>query len=312
MPSHSTLLPHHVSRAIESGERFLLEQQEEDGAWRDYCLEPGRSEAWTTAVVAVALGTHPVREGSWGSLYRSSDFLHRIHKVGGWGFNRHTATDGDSTAWSFTFLAGMGDIRELEPVGEVTRYMDADGGMHTYTDRERFGSWAQEHPEVTAVAGTLLTRLNVADQLIRLVCKRCLDTRTPSADHWPAFWWTTGAYATAHSLGFLRRAGGLGENVAASVADWVVAQSDGAETAFDVAHLCQAAVHLGLTSLSQGLGETLLTSQASDGGWGPSETLVVPAQHRPSQQTAVDDRRQMTTAVVVSSLKAMVRASALG
>jgi hypothetical protein len=306
------LLPHHLFRAIESGERFLLEQQEEDGAWRDYCLEPGRSEAWTTAIVAVALGTHPVKKGSCGALLRSSDFLHRIHRVGGWGYNRHTATDGDSTAWSLTFLVGIGDIRELEPVGEVTRYMDADGGMHTYTDRERFGSWAQEHSEVTAVAGSLLTRLKVADGLIHLVCKRCLDTRSPSADHWPGFWWTTGAYATAHSLGFLRRAGGLGVEVAAAVADWVVAQSPGAETAFDVAHLGLAAVHLGLTNLSQALGEILLASQASDGGWGPSETLVVPAQHRPSQQTAVDDRRQMTTAVAVSSLKAMVRALGLG
>ncbi len=75
-----------------------FQQQHPDGCWRDYQLEPGASEAWTTAVVLWSLAGAQPCSVALPSVRAAMDALHALQKPAGWGYNRHTAADADSTA----------------------------------------------------------------------------------------------------------------------------------------------------------------------------------------------------------------------
>ena len=51
---------------------------------------------------------------SMASLVRAADALHRLLRPRGWGYNRRTEADADSTAWAFRFLGLVDDLRRLD------------------------------------------------------------------------------------------------------------------------------------------------------------------------------------------------------
>src|SRR5687767_8079670 len=55
MRSRTLNIEQRASEAIERAEQYLLACQNADGLWRDYDLEPGPAEAWTTAYIGHAL-----------------------------------------------------------------------------------------------------------------------------------------------------------------------------------------------------------------------------------------------------------------
>src|SRR6266446_1158594 len=95
--------------AVAAAVRLLLLNQDEDGYWRDYQLPPGRSEAWTTACVGCALfAASSYARISQSPLHRAATVLLAAQRPEGWGYNRKTACDADSTSWVLCFLAQLG------------------------------------------------------------------------------------------------------------------------------------------------------------------------------------------------------------
>lgn len=279
----------------------LLAAQDADGAWRDYALEPGRSDAWVTAVVGRALATPPVAPGAAAALGRAADFLHAARRADGWGYNPHAAADADSTSWALALLVELDDLRAIDPVALLASRLDGAGGAHTFSG-PRFGRWAGEHPEVTAVAAEVLLACG-ADAAPVLARVRATQRRDGG---WPRYWWSSDAYATARSLAVLRAAGRLDDLVAHRARQWL-ARGPAAPTAFDLAHVLLATAALGCErSALERHADRLRARALPDGGWGPSATLLVPAQHADREGLPhPDDRGLMTTAVAVAALKAI-------
>jgi hypothetical protein len=260
---------------------FLLARQDADGAWRDYALEPGASDAWTTSVVGLALDGLPGTEAAVG---RARSHVRALCRPDGWGYNGRTACDADTTAHAVRFAGG--DPALLE------RWLDAEGNAHTFQG-ERFGSWAWAHVDVTAAVGLALAEP-------RRVRSAVLAARGDDG-LWQAFWWATPAYATARALELLRTSGGVPSDVEAGAAAWL-ASAGAAVTAFEAAQRVDAAVAAGLPS--QPHVDALLRLQLADGGWPVSAALLVPSQAdgRPGPPRA-DVARLHTSACAVAALR---------
>jgi hypothetical protein len=180
--------------------RTLIAVQEPDGAWRDFDLPPGLSDAWVTAYVVAALReTGPSLEIET-SVDRATAFLAQAaHDSGGWGYNKRTPPDADSTAWT---LLAVGDRLDVEQTDKAIRFLcslqRSDGGFSTY----RGGSddnWAQSHPDVTPTVVRSLHRTgtvpDVVERGIQAIFKARMDDGL-----WPSFWWTTPLFATLESI----------------------------------------------------------------------------------------------------------------
>src|SRR4051812_27115425 len=88
---------------------FLCAHQDEDGAWRDFVMPPGRSDAWVTAYIgralhridAVDLAPKLERAAAW--------LLGHVEHDGGWSYRAgHVPSDADSTAHVLAFLSASG------------------------------------------------------------------------------------------------------------------------------------------------------------------------------------------------------------
>ena len=309
--SNPTASPPRIADPVRAGDAWLLAAQGPDGAWRDYALEPGGSDAWVTAVVAHVLATPPVVPEAVAAIGRAADFLHAVRRPSGWGYNDRAATDADSTSWALALLLTVDDLRGVDPVALLAPRINARGGAHTFTGA-RFGGWAGEHPEVTAVAADVLHAADPESPVAAAAIERVRTTQRRRGS-WPAYWWTTDAYATARSLMALRRAGALDDGGRHAARQWLASAPCAARSAFDLAHVVLAAIALGADPAARETqADRLRALQSPDGGWPPSPTLLVPPQHAPGQGTAnADVRGLMSTATAVMALKAAHGTSSL-
>jgi hypothetical protein len=209
---------------LDAAVAFLLARQDRDGAWRDYALEPGASDAWTTSVVGLALDGLRDAEPAVGRARRHVAALRRAE---GWGYNERTATDADSTAYAVRFTRGDPAV--------LSRWLDADGNAHTFAGTQ-FGTWAWAHADVTAAVG-----LALADP--RTVRRAVLAARQRDG-LWRSFWWATPAYATARALELLAASGGVPPVAAAAAAAWLETAGP-PTTAFEATQRLDAALAAG-------------------------------------------------------------------
>ena len=106
-----------LGRRLTAAIAYLLRLQASSGAWTDFWLPVGTSDAWATAFVG--LGMHAasgspvldpqVRQEALSAAQRAAAWLlaqPRPH--GGWGYNSQVAPDADSTAHSLSLLARLG------------------------------------------------------------------------------------------------------------------------------------------------------------------------------------------------------------
>lgn len=285
--------------AVAAAERFLTERQDDDGHWRDYQLEPGRSEAWVTACVGYALCR--AGRGAATPVRQAADALLASARPGGWGYNRHTACDADSTAWVIRFLAELGALDGLQPASLIGAYVAPSGAVRTFASPERFGSWAAEHAEVTPLAGLALLAAGERELAARLR-GAAVNAWTPDGG-WPPFWWHGQAYAAAQNLGFLAASGGVPPELAAGERERLSA-APGARSAFEAAQRLTAAVHLDAPVDASRFRDRLMALQSADGGWPASSSLLAPSQRDPSQsRRCSDDRRLLSTALAVVALQ---------
>ena len=125
-----------IEAAAARAAEFLLAEREQDDFWRDFRLVNGASDEWVTAFVGYALATSgvPLPAGLVPQTVRA--LLRRQRPEGGWGYNRISPADSDSTAWALKFLRGS---RLLRPGNGTARafllsHLRAEGGLSTYAD----------------------------------------------------------------------------------------------------------------------------------------------------------------------------------
>jgi len=281
--------------SLADGARFLRAGQAPDGLWRDYALEPGAAETWTTCAAALALAAVAPNPAHAGPIARARAAVRARARCDGWAYNGHTACDADSTAWAVRLL-GTG-------AAALVPYLDRAGHAHTFADPALFGTWAGRHADVTALAGLALVAAHADHDAIATVRAAVLAAREPDGG-WCAFWWTTHLYATARALELLAATGGIPPDAAAGArAQLGRAQARVPESALDAAQRLQVAL---LTGVDPRPHEAdLLRRQDPDGGWPPSRALLVPDQRTgaPGPPHA-DSGRVMTTALALLALAA--------
>jgi hypothetical protein len=308
--------PQAVTDAVQQAEQFLVREQHPDGCWRDYQLEPGASEAWTTAVVLWSLACVQPCSVALPSVRAAVDALHALQKTTGWGYNRHTAADADSTAWTCRVLTALSSRSDLPAAALLRPFILDDGSSQTFCGKERFGSWAGYHADVQPMIGIALVRLFAATNdpalpvLIRLMRSCCMVSVKPEG--WSSFWWTTDAYAIACNLEFLQSSGGIPGSIAHSAANWL-ADAVAPQSAFEAAQYLMIALLTG-TEMEKYIAY-LMDTQLDDGSWPSSGVLLVPAQfneRQTIQQAAFADiRRLMSTAMALISLKRVLSVTRL-
>jgi hypothetical protein len=289
-----------IERAIAAAVWFLLRSQDEDGYWRDYQLPPGRSEAWTTACVGCALVAAsryaPVGEAA---LDHAAAALLAARRPEGWGFNRKTACDADTTSWALWLLSQLGALDGISTEATLGLYVTPTHRVRTFASVDRFGSWALENDEVAPIAGLALLAAQER-RLVEGIRAAVLDAW--AQERWRPFWWYGRAYVCAQSLEFLSGSGGIPDDLTRDERGRL-AQSATPGSTFEAAQQLTAAVHLLAMRDIWRLGQSVLDSQCEDGGWPPSPVLLVPDQREPSRSSVhSDDRRLLTTAVSLAAL----------
>lgn len=307
-----TAMGHRVRRAIDAGESFLADRQSADGFWRDFALEPGPSEAWTTAYIGWVLTEAPTRSRVRyrRQILAAAEALHSVRQQRGWGYNRAVAADADSTAWACRFLAVIDDYRGLAAVPVLLSYLTGDGQAATYAGWEtEAGEWAAAHADVTPVLGLALQAAG-ADSAVVARLRRAVLAARRADGLWASYWWGTDAYSITQNGEFLAATGGVPGDLPSRFAHWTQA----GEREGSTMHLAQCLTAAALLEapagqLRHGFCVRLLEQQGPDGGWPASCLLRVPPQ-RGGQGAGVlyaDTARLMGTAMAVLALKRWVR-----
>lgn len=183
---------------MSAGLAFLIGQQAVDGYWRDYSLPVGGSEGWVTGYVTVALAQAASCapgesvDALIDAARRGAEWLTlRRHYARGWGFNKRTGQDADSTAWAIRAIDAVGGSVDMVDRDFLASHWDVSGGVRTYLNGP--GGWGRAHPEVTAVAVLALGPTHPDEVRSGLDYSRAI--RLPDGS-WPAYWWNTSHYAT--------------------------------------------------------------------------------------------------------------------
>ncbi len=307
-------LPHHDPRSAATA--FLLGAQSDDGAWRDFALEPGESDSWLTAFVALVLtrvshdpnAARAVERGV--AVQRAVGFLLARARVDAaslpvWGYNSHVPPDADSTAHVALLLHATGHEDAPRAGRALLGWMQPDGGLATFRRSRHGDSWGQSHADVTGVAVRAMHRTGVDGALLAPTMEYLRAAMTP-AGQWSSYWWTTDWFATAAVLRAFR------ELRTPFVADGTVStlqQSPVPTTAFD------AALQLSISRLlgdgqhrERRLLALLRRTQLADGSWESVPRLRVTnpyagtSGHLRTGPVGVDQRRLYTTAHVLHAL----------
>jgi hypothetical protein len=260
-----------VEAAIAGGVDYLLQQQDRDSFWREFDLQPGASESWTTAWVGWCLsGTLPGNDRRRAKMRdacaRAAATVCRARRDGGWGYNSTTGPDADTTSWVLRFLNASGF--RVEPTAYLAPYVDAGGFVHTFRE-PNLGSWTDAHDDVAANAGLALLATPASRSLADRVRRRRL-ARGFSVD---TFWWSTSTYGTAWTLRFLSASGAVPGDIARSGREWI-ANLPESGSSFEVAHRMMAAVETQACG-ADGFVNQLLDLRESV-GWPGSSFLLVP------------------------------------
>jgi hypothetical protein len=236
--------------------------------------------------------------------------IHSQQLAGGWGYNFESEPDADTTAWVVRLMAKLSDPCARDASRYLEPFLGESGGIRTFSTPERFGTWAQEHIDVTPTAGLALVESTSDGALVARLRAWCLAKQRAQGG-WHSFWWSTDAYAVARNLEFLKSSGGIPANVLEGGRRWLLSQG-AMGSAFEGAHLLVSAVLIGMIeeTKSQCLVNDLLSFQMSDGSWPASSVLQVP--HQWSEEAEVllyaDCNRLMSTAMASHSLRLWLQA----
>ncbi|MEM7120312.1 MAG: hypothetical protein AAF563_03485 [Pseudomonadota bacterium] len=258
---------------------FILEQQDSDGAWRDFSLWVGSSGPWLTGIIGRALlepdssvsltKEHP-------ALVRARDWLHQVERAsaGGWGFSEDTWVDADSTASAVLFLAKWSDLDNERLADLLRTFQRDDGGIACFRMADGVpDAWKASHADVTAVAGLAAARLGdrSSAEAAKDYCLQCLEVEGPVASHF----WRSSVYTPAMTAYLLFHTNDIRYKHLSRIA---LSFSSTLETALSLI----LAVHSGAPI--QDCAEKILNAQLSDGSWPASCQMSSPTSLRPWTQ----------------------------
>jgi hypothetical protein len=172
----------------EAGIAYLLRCQRDDGHWVDYDLPTGRSDAWVTAYVGLALAdVSAAHDDARAAAGRAAAWLAgcRAYPTG-WGYNDITGPDADSTGYALRLLRRAGLAVGPEHEAWLLGHWRAEAGFATYQGP---GGWGLAHPDVTPNAYAALSR--PAQRRLRGEMARVLRATRAADGTWPAYWWRT-------------------------------------------------------------------------------------------------------------------------
>lgn len=288
-----------VGTTIGTGIDFLLQEQDPDGFWREFDLAPGSSESWTTAWVGwcltQAVPTSPrQRFQIKTACTRAARAVWQARCADGWGYNRRTGPDADSTAWVLRFLTACG--AHLRPTEYLVPYIDPEGGVHTFREA-RYGSWSNGHDDVAANAGLALIASPAGHHLMKRIHDR-LVRRFPVK----TFWWSTPTYGVAWTLCLLNARGGLSYPIRQTAWSWMSSLPD-SMSGFEIAHRLMAVSQIEPTGHTAFTFVDQLLDLSQPHGWHGSSFLLVPPYDAGLQPLPNPEQRGLlTTALCVRTL----------
>jgi hypothetical protein len=294
-----------LQAALDSGIGYLMSRQFDDGHFEDYDLPVGRSDAWITGYVGLALadvGRRRQHDGASDAARRAASWLARNRPYpAGWGYNGITGPDADSTGYAIRLLRRAGRrVRSEDTLWLLERWRP-EGGFATYDGP---GSWGWAHPDVTPVAFLALP-VPVRERIGPSVAWYLAESRDADGT-WPSYWWRTRHYSTYLNY---RLARALRPEIAARPAAVTLEDSRAVHSAFDLAFVTATArICEGASSIAQGLTAELLAMQAEDGHWPGARNLRVTRHDtedpwgRPQGLLYEDVDHLITTASVVAVL----------
>ncbi|MCG8669757.1 MAG: hypothetical protein MI867_10130, partial [Pseudomonadales bacterium] len=171
---------------------YLLGMQNKDGYWYDYRLPVGVSDEWVTGFVGRSLQAW-VPEHS--SLFKAAGALldQRLYQAG-WGYNKHTGADADSTANVILFLKSLEVTVPAADQEFLLAHQQQDGGFSTYLDNQ---GWSCSHPDVTPMVFMALS--GAFQKLCADNVKRYLTDNCEKGCLWSAYWWRNCFYSCFHN-----------------------------------------------------------------------------------------------------------------
>jgi squalene cyclase len=328
-----------TTKALQRAVRFLLGAQGPDGLWSDFETFAGESDEWVTAYVATALAGVEVDDVSeclrnaWRAMCR------RRRPAGGWGYNKKSPADSDSTAWGLRMASALGKSHSVGAIRAgkfLARQQCRDGGIATCSPSawgghfsrmaaaSRWAGWCDSHACVT---GAAVISLNQAGRRSAL---RFLRKRQGSRGRWSGYWWGDQEYATALAVVAFAEPGSSGDELIArrgftwlarrinSSGD-IISELTGEPSAFAAGcALAAFAQHGGekYGKVVERLLQRLINHQRRDGSWSSSATLRIPFPDDVAPESfdywtlgdgfgniCLDHKSLFTTAAVVAALK---------
>jgi hypothetical protein len=303
-----------AERAAQLASQFLGLAQDQDGAWRDFHLMPGRAESWTTAYVADRVWQAQRR---WPDLLldeclrRAARFLSTSRRPGGWSYNQRCDPDADTTAQVILFLSRTGAEVTLNDYAALAKFQLVDGHFATYQICGSRCGWGRGHAEVTAVAMQAMSHVLHPQHVILQRAENSLREHIHGAHAADSYWWSSRNYL-ARELLVLGRTYSGAPQLSVGCTDVV---NDG--SCFDRG--------LALEVELLGGGETrkveaamaeLLRLQLADGSW-PVEPILRLTNPRAidfddplfkASTLFADDRRTFTTATILGAISTQLQA----
>jgi len=257
-----------IERAMRRAVMYLIDMQDDSGAWCDFRVDPGVADAWTTGYVGDAISTATDTAADLEAIVAAIDFLKgKELERGAWGYNDTIPVDADSTAWCLTFLGKAGIVFK-RPFQVLARHQDRDSrGFKSYNDLDAHSTWQQPHVDVSAAVAKALVYDPIGDSDLSGLLNYLIQSREETL--WPSFWWSTPLYATAHVLDALRIHGRLREIDKTLRVEMLQAVKSQVRTSdpFLLAHGAEIAFMLADETLARNLVESLLPLQHRDGRW---------------------------------------------
>ncbi|MEA3011128.1 MAG: hypothetical protein QOJ91_2820 [Sphingomonadales bacterium] len=295
-----------AAASAQAAAAFLVAERDQDDFWRDFRLVNGASDEWVTAFVGYALVGSGLNLPDGLVAQTVAALLGRQRPEGGWGYNRVSPADADSTAWTLKFLRSAGYRGpEVERADSFLRsHLLPGGGISTYAAGTRISfagadgarddsGWRGAHGCVAANAAGLIGE-PVAGFL----------RSSQAADGaWTAYWWQSDVFATALALEAV-----AADEARARALAWAAQRTESPSSAFDRAWLVRI-LALGDSAArekARTLASSLAAAQRRDGGWDSSAEMLFPdpaeASRRPGMEIVVDDGRLFTAASALLAL----------
>jgi len=195
-----------IRSSLKDAVRFLQSVQGGDGSWTDYNLPVGVSDQWVTAYAALALAQYGNAFGSSdavASALNASGWLseNRTYRAG-WGYNKVTGPDSDSTAIAIALFDELGlPVMEQDRLFLREHWRDGEG-IATYDGP---AAWGTGHWDVTPWGYHGLRQED--RELYREGFLRAMGNNRMGNGFWRSYWWRNPFYSTFITLEVLERIG---------------------------------------------------------------------------------------------------------